>query len=211
MGASQEMRNLPDKALPETRRRRWFILVTSSLAEAAVARRLKRMMGGVEVEDGATKEMLCDAVATCIPTAKWDVRRQGKCVHMERILFRGYLFAGFATEGEPPWLDVREVMGLHGVLSRDGTPLEVKAELVGGVISRCESGMYRPSEEPLIQRSMRVVARGGRFRHQEGDVMKVDRARGHAEVLFELLGHVPVRVQLDDLVSVAYAEHRTIG
>ena len=204
---------LPEtRALPETKHRRWFILVTSSMAENAVARRLKRLMGGAE--DVTTGEMLSDAVATCIPTARWEVRRQGKCVRMERIVFRGYLFAGFAMEApgdEPPWLYVREVMGLHGVLARDGTPIEVPAELVGEVISRCESGFYRPSEEPLIQRSMRVVARRGHFRGQEGDVLKVDRARGYAEVLMALLGSVPVRVHLDDLVSVAYVEKRMIG
>ncbi len=128
---------------------------------------------------------------------------------MERILFRGYLFAGFATSPacpEPPWLDVRAVMDCTAWWRGSGTPIEVAAELVGGVISRCETGLYRPSEEPLVQRSMRVVARGGSFRHQEGDVVKVDRARGMAEVLFELLGRVPVRVHLDDLVSVAYSE-----
>ena len=198
------------KSLPETRNRRWFILVTSSMAEVAVARRLKRLMGGAE-NDG---EMLCDAVVTCIPTARWSVRRQGKSVAMERILFRGYLFAGFTTSPaspEPPWFDIRTVAGLHGVLSREGAPIEVAAEMVGGVISRCETGLYRPSEEPVVQRSMRVVARGGRFRHQEGDVVKVDRARGMAEVLFELLGTVPVRVHLDDLVSVAYSDSRMIG
>lgn len=200
-----------DRHLPETGERRWFILVTSSLAEAAVARRLKRMMGGAEDDAG---EMLSDAVVTCIPTARWTVRRQGKGVAMQRILFPGYLFAGFTTSPacpEPPWLDVRAVTGLYGVVARSGTPLEVAAELVGGLISRCETGLYRPREEPLVQRSMRVVARGGRFRNQEGDVVKVDRARGMADVLFELLGTVPVRVHLDDLVSVAYSESRMNG
>lgn len=192
--------------LPETRERTWFILKVTPQAEAAVARRIKRRLGGTDDGD----DVVSDLVSTFVARARWEVRHRGKSIPRERIVLPGYLFAGFALDAglrEPPWFDLRDVAGLTGVLACDGVPRAVAATDVGEIIARCDSGFYNPKAEPLVQRGMRVVARGGQFRGIEGDVIKVDKGLRHADVVMEMLGSLPVRLRLDHLVSVSYSEY----
>ena len=188
-----------------TRPLTWFVLKTTSLSEAAVARRIKRRLGGVHDED--LTDLVADTVATFVAKANWMVRHRGKRIPKECVVLPGYLFVGFALDAahpEPPWFDLWDVPGLLGVLARDGAPIAFDAEFVGEIISKCVSGFYNPNAEPMIQRGMRVMARSGRFRGVEGDVVTMDKGRLHADVVMELLGRVPVRLRVDDLVSVAY-------
>ena len=185
----------------------WYILVATPMAEQAVARRLKRRMGGVL--DEGFGDVVSERVATFVAVARWMQRANGKSVRRERIVFPRYIFAGFV--GVPDWMTLREIEGLQGVLSQDGSPYQVKPELVGTVILRCETGFYRPAPEPMVQRGMRVVARCGQFRGCEGDVTAIDRRRGLADVVMDMFDGARLTLRLDDLVSRSYADVRMTG
>lgn len=174
----------------------WYVLTVSPLCEAVVAKRIERRFG--------------DSVATYVPVACYRVRKRGHWHDVGLTVFPRYLFAGFSSE--PQWLYVRDIVGVQGVFAVDGAPFRVAATLVGDLMSRCARGDFTPAKPPKLQRGMRVVARKGPFRGQQGQIAAVSKADQHAHVLLELFhGRVPARIHLDDLVSVSYSCERMIG
>ena len=174
----------------------WYILTTSPLCERLVAARIKRKM--IEA-------------ATFVPIARYAVRRRGNRYDVERVVFPGYLFIAFRDA--PPWLYVREVGGVRGVISVDGVPLLIDEHMVGDLMSRCLRGAFNPKPPDRVQRGLRVVASSGPFRGAEGTVTGLLKHGSHADVLMELYGgrDVPARIHVDDLVSVSYSSNRLIG
>lgn len=190
----------------------WYILVVSPFCEKAVAQRLTRAFDPLwsPPTDAPWKGMTsADGIVTFAPIYRRRRKVGPRRETVDHILFPRYLFVGF--ESEPPWLYVRNVLGVQGVLGIDGKPAELPAETVGGLMFRCSTGQLDPPLPPTPQRGMSVVATHGEFRGFEGSVTRVRKQTDQVDVLFELFSKMPVTLSLDDVQSISYAYHRMTG
>ena len=194
----------------------WYVLTVTPQCERAVGNRVKRLMNGVQ---DAAGDWSSDDVATFVPILRWKARHVGRWRVVERLLFPRYLFVGFAVE--PPWLFIRDLLGVTGVLALDGAPYAIDAGIVGTIMMRLETGFYDMPKPAKIQRGMTVVATSGPFRGCEGRVAMVDKGKETAHVLFDLFDRAivptPVHIdrlaaaRLDERVHDAYSSRRMNG
>ena len=122
---------------------------------------------------------------TFLPLKEETIRRAGRFATLMRPLFAGYLFVAFdASKGG--WRAINNTYGITRLVGFGDTPQPVPAELISGLMQRCdEDGRLSPTR--VLQPGDAVAISGGPFAEFAATVEKVAPDR-RVWVLLDLMG-----------------------
>ena len=129
------------------------------------------------------------------PRQSETLRRGGRFVTVQRPLFPGYLFIATANDGGQ-WRPINNTYGVSKLVAfSEHAPAEVPAEIVAGLMARCDdNGLFGAPDSLAAGDEVRVVS--GPFAEFVGKVETLAPQK-RVWVLLDLLGGT-TRVALDD-------------
>lgn len=150
----------------------WYVLFVSTGEEDNVRDRLRYTFG--------------DKLKLMVPKKLIRERRKGVNKEVEKVLFRGYVFINSAVDFKA-YYEIKNTPGVIKFL-KSGTDIlqleEDEAEILDKLLSKDEiigiSNIFIENSE------IRVI--DGPLKNFEGKIVKVDRRKGRAKVLFTFCG-----------------------
>lgn len=124
---------------------------------------------------------------TFLPLQDFTSKRGSKFLTSIKPLFPGYMFVTITEDGLP-WHKINSTVGVSRLICQDGVPIRIPAEVVYGLLSRCDSnGKLLPPT--AVKRGDSVEIQSGALTNFIATVEAIDSHR-RIWVLIEIMGHI---------------------